>query len=361
MPIATFPRAVLPGLLAAGLCAAMAGPAAAFEFRNGRFVPVQATPIERFSLFGGNRAGDLTFLGGLELKGRAPFTGLSGLERLPGRDAFLAVTDRGHWAILDVTRGARGTLAGVRTTIAQLPVDTERRRRGPDDEDAEAIRLLPDGSAVVSLERRHRILRYDPKGRRTMRVPHLVPDEELRRNKGFEALAVAPIGSPLGGAGLVIAEHSIDENGDHFAAVLSGSRKGIFKVKRTDEFDVTDADFLPDGDLIVLERSYLGRLSLRIRLRRIDGDTIRPGAVVDGPTLMTAGLAAEIDNMEGLAIYEDERGTVLTLVSDDNGSFLQRTLLMEFLLEPGVEPPTVRAPDADDGAVPVPRMRPTRT
>ena len=36
----------------------------------------------------------------------------------------------------------------------------------------------------------------------------------------------------------------------------SGPRAGVFSVKRTDDFDVTDATFLPDGDLVVLERKF---------------------------------------------------------------------------------------------------------
>jgi hypothetical protein len=37
--------------------------------------------------------------------------------------------------------------------------------------------------------------------------------------------------------------------------------------------------------------------------------------------------------MEGLAVHRDGRGrTIITMVSDDNGSILQRTLLLQFAL-----------------------------
>ena len=47
----------------------------------------------------------------------------------------------------------------------------------------------------------------------------------------------------------------------------------------------------------------------------------------------------EIDNLEGLSAHRGAGGaggaTVLTLVSDDNFSFIQRTLLLQFaLIEP---------------------------
>jgi hypothetical protein len=41
----------------------------------------------------------------------------------------------------------------------------------------------------------------------------------------------------------------------------------------------------------------------------------------------------QIDNMEGLSIHVDSVGaTVLTLISDDNLSILQRTVLLQFKL-----------------------------
>ena len=43
----------------------------------------------------------------------------------------------------------------------------------------------------------------------------------------------------------------------------------------------------------------------------------------------------QIDNMEGLAVRPGENGeTLLTIVSDDNNSLLQRTLLLQFALPP---------------------------
>jgi hypothetical protein len=57
--------------------------------------------------------------------------------------------------------------------------------------------------------------------------------------------------------------------GNIFAAVLSGPRKGVFTVKRSGEFDITDGAFLPDGDLLLLERSFSMADGVGMRLRRI--------------------------------------------------------------------------------------------
>jgi hypothetical protein len=68
-------------------------------------------------------------------------------------------------------------------------------------------------------------------------------------------------------------------------------------------------------------------------MRRIGLADIKPGAVVDGPMLLEVDLGYEIDNMEGLSVHRSGDGDlVLTLVSDDNFSILQRTLLLQFTL-----------------------------
>jgi hypothetical protein len=70
-------------------------------------------------------------------------------------------------------------------------------------------------------------------------------------------------------------------------------------------------------------------------LRRIYGDGIAKGQVADGPVLFTADMAYQIDNMEGMDVWQRADGaTMVSLVSDDNHSILQRNLYLEFVLHP---------------------------
>ena len=49
--------------------------------------------------------------------------------------------------------------------------------------------------------------------------------------------------------------------------------------------------------------------------------------------IFEADLGDEVDNMEGIdAFVTGEGDTVLTMVSDDNFSMIQRTLLLQFTL-----------------------------
>ena len=109
--------------------------------------------------------------------------------------------------------------------------------------------------------------------------------------------------------------------------------KGIFHIARKGEFDITDGDFLPSGDLLLLERRFNMADGIAMRLRLIQGDKIEPGATADGEVLLEAGLAYQIDNMEALDVWQNEAGeTRITIMSDDNHSILQRNILLEFKL-----------------------------
>lgn len=61
--------------------------------------------------------------------------------------------------------------------------------------------------------------------------------------------------------------------------------------------------------------------------------TSNRAAPVDGPPLIEADFAYQIDNMEGLSINRNASGElILTLVSDDNFSPFQCSPLLQFAL-----------------------------
>jgi len=115
--------------------------------------------------------------------------------------------------------------------------------------------------------------------------------------------------------------------------VLGTNHVTRFSVKRTDEFDVSDCTILPPDDLLLLERRFSFVRGIAIRIRRVPLSSLMEGAVVDGRTVIEADLAFEIDNMEGISIHRTTDGeTIITIVSDDNFSVLQRNLLLQFAI-----------------------------
>jgi hypothetical protein len=142
-----------------------------------------------------------------------------------------------------------------------------------------------------------------------------------------------PKGRPLAGTLIAISERGLDPQGNILAFLVGGASPGQFAVRRTNNFDISDAVLLPGDDLLILERKFSWVAGVGIRIRRIALSSIAPGALVDGPSIFEADLGQEIDNMEGIDAHVTAEGdTVLTMVSDDNFSLLQRTLLLQFTL-----------------------------
>lgn len=283
--------------------------------------------------------GAFEFAGGLEMTSNLEHFGAnSGFRFTDGGARFLGVTDTGFWFHGAVERDGEGRPTSVTGfQMRPIPDRTGAFSNDKSDTDAEGLTIGPDGTVVVSFERHHRISEYaNPEGfspawRRD--VDFVVPENEIRNNRGFETIAYAPGASALAGARVAVTEKSIDEAGNIFAAVLEGPLRGVFKIARSNEFDITDGDFLPEGDLLILERRFSMADSVGMRVRRIKGGDIRPGATVDGEIVLEADFNYQIDNMEGMDVWQNAAGqTMLSVVSDDNHSLLQRSLYLEFKL-----------------------------
>lgn len=303
-------------------------------------IQINARKIENFRIGSGEtRFGPLEFNGGLELTSvNRDFGSLSGLRFMEPGSSLLAVSDNGFWLSATMGRDA----AGHPVSFDQARIVEMQNADGESSSvkwNTDAEGLLIDGDKVtVSYERNHRITTGTLDHNtliftgRNEKLP--VPARELRSNRGFETLAKATDDSPLQGARVAVSEKSLNTSGDIFAAVMEGPQQGIFYVKRTGEFDISDGDFLPNGDLLLLERSFSMASGVAMRIRQIRGADIKPGATVDGPVLFAADMAYQIDNMECLDIWQRADGaTMISLASDDNHSILQRNIYLEFRYE----------------------------
>lgn len=281
----------------------------------------------------------LSFLGGIELSSSEPLFGAFSSIRFRDEQSFLGVFDTGYWIEGRILRDAEGRLVGLEA-IRLAPLLDASGRESPSKYLVDAESLALDGErAFVGFEQRHRVVTYAPLadlGKALPSAPLAFPFDLdiLHSNGGFESLVIAPKGSQIEGGLVAITEKSFDENGNIYAAIVGGPLAGEFRVRPHDEFEITDATFLPDGDLLLLERRFSIATGVGMRLRRLEGASIRPGAVVDGEILFEANYRSQIDNMEGLDAIPAADGSVrLIVVSDDNHSILQRTLMLEFRLE----------------------------
>jgi hypothetical protein len=283
------------------------------------------------------RFGALEFRGGLALTSSEPaFGGISGLRVDADGSHFLAVTDNGSWL-----RGRMlykdGRLSGV-ADMEMAPLlgadGSPLAARGWFD--AESLEN-DNGTLYVGLERVEQIVRfnYARDGLLARAEPLKVPADfkTFKFNKSLECLAMPPKGSLLAGTLMVITERSLNAQGNHRSYLLDGDRAERFSVVRSDNFDVSGCTILPPADLLLLERRYSVARGVAMRIRRIPLSRLKAGAVVDRSQLIYADLGFQIDNMEGIAVHKNAQGeTIITLVSDDNFSVLQRNLLLQFAL-----------------------------
>ena len=117
--------------------------------------------------------------------------------------------------------------------------------------------------------------------------------------------------------------------------LIGGPAPGTFSVRRSDGYDVTDLAFLPDGDMLILERRYSPAGSSPCGCGAYAGADLGPGAVLDGPVLMEASGAADRQYGGAGGERRSKGETLVTIASDDNYSCFQRSLVLRFAL---VEP-----------------------
>ncbi|MCF1461410.1 hypothetical protein FS827_08750 [Agrobacterium vitis] len=282
--------------------------------------------------------GKLEFLGGLDLTSSDSLFGAwSSIRFRPDGKRFIGVLDTGHWISGEIKRDEKGRLSGIDGVSLAPMLDREGRSNAPKRAmDAESLAIRGD-KIYVGFEQRHRIDQYPLDGFETAKpeksLPLPFPKTVLKSNRSLEMLTASPAQGPLAGGLVTITEESLDAKGNLYAGVVDGPHPGGFKLVRRDDFDVTDGAWLPDGDLLLLERRFRFPSGLGMRVVRVKGDSIKPGALVDGEILLEADQTFQIDNMEGLDVVDMGNGDLrLILVSDDNHFMLQRTLMLEFRL-----------------------------
>jgi len=285
--------------------------------------------------------GKLTFRGGLNLFGRSRhFGGFSGIAIDASGTTLLAVTDAGAWMRATLDYNGRWLKSFDEVSLGPIlghdgkPLQTEAER------DAEGLALASGdtqaGQAYVAFEREQRILRYafDPARFGPPSGVVRLPKEAgaMSANQGIEAVALIHAGR-LKGTIVAFSERLKDRNGNLKGWLIGGPTPGAITVRRLGGFDITDAAGLPDGGLVILERRFRYSEGVKMRIRRIAAAELKPGKLIAGEVLLEATDRLNIDNMEAIAVHRSRAGeTILTLMSDDNFSPLQRSLIMQFAL-----------------------------
>ncbi|MEO1749513.1 MAG: esterase-like activity of phytase family protein, partial [Pseudomonadota bacterium] len=231
----------IAGTVAVTLCIATPAPVHANEFVKP--VSITARPIANF-LIGSDQQkfGPLTFLGGLEMDSREQhFGAISGVE-FAGENIWF-VTDTGFWLQGNLNRDASGAPEAITaTSIGEITAEGGARFSNKWEADAEGIAIAQDGTIIISFERDHRIAQYQWDGVDLGFIEEEqppVPLYELRQNRGFEGVAVAPDSFAYPQAIVGLSEKSLDRarNIMGFVNPPGPSNAFEFSLLRTDNFD----------------------------------------------------------------------------------------------------------------------------
>lgn len=254
------------------------------------------------------------------------FGGLSGIIVEPER--MLLVSDRS--SLWTAVRPAGGDIA--------VPLHWEVQRLirdGRSRPDSESLALRPDGTVVIGLEGEHALLELPPSG--GWRMGALPPPlRAAPANEGIEALTTLADGNLL-----ALVEGSIDDDGRHLAMVLDGGKGRTLGYHARSGYKPTGADRSGDW-LFVTERQMafpLG-LSARVTAIRLADGRVPDNGLPEPIELARMVQAGSTDNIEGIAAEpgSDPGSYRLWLVTDDNFSMIQRTLLLVLSWRPGPVP-----------------------
>ena len=251
------------------------------------------------------------------------FGGFSAIETTDNGAGFVALSDK---AVVASGRFGRDN-HGIITAVTAGPI---RFLNGPDGlplgkyrTDSEGLALLPDGQAYVSFERDARVAHYDTIAGPGIVIAQPQAFKAMQRNSSLEALAVDRAGTL----------YTLPERSGSLTTPFPvyRYRNGVwdqpFNLPRRGLFLAVAADIGPDGKFYLLERQFHGLSGFASRVRRF---AIGADALTDEETLLQTA-PGQHDNLEGLSVWRDSTGILrLTMISDDNRLFVQRTEIVEY-------------------------------
>ena len=302
---------------------------------------ITSANLDRFALLtSATSFGHLTWRGGIELTSpNKKFGGLSGLVMADECTSLRAVSDAGRWITADVAYTGNALSGLTSSSIAPILDDRGKPPPGKLWGDAEAITTGPGGKTIVGFESRTRIGAYDlaRKGFKA-RFQSLNPPKEIAKgpqNGELESIGYFGTGA-LAGNYLAVAESNFDTQGSTKAWVWNGNRSIAFSIRQLENYEITDLAILPDGDVLILQRSYNLTTLPGMAIGRLSARDIGAGKTVALETLLEVKIPFyAIDNMEGLAVCERNGELRVNILSDNNfKTDVQRTLLLQFAYTP---------------------------
>ncbi|MDG2523595.1 esterase-like activity of phytase family protein [Caulobacter segnis] len=282
------------------------------------------------------KIGNFTYAGGIAITS-SDSTRLHGLSTLTvlGDQRIMSASDDGDLFEARLVLDENDRLVGLKEAKIEPLLGLDGKPlSGKEWADAEGMTILPNGDRLVSFERNHRIWRYPAAGGAPVVAPS--PQTIFPENEGMEALAYYP----AAGADAYIVG---GEEGEVWVCKLSGGCQSAPPQMGPDiAYGLVAVSAFNGPAVALMHRAYDPIQGNRIQVSLInDPTTKRRFPLVSDRFTLQAPLTR--DNFEGLAVSSNRAGGVrLYLMSDDNFSARQRTLLLAFDWIP--PPPQPAAP-----------------
>ena len=284
--------------------------------------PPVAMTVERVPLAPANPSaatlGEFHFAGGIAIHPTDPAVRLHGLSdiEVASNGQLVAVGDEGEIFHARVRLDREGRLVDLGDGhLAKLTGRDGRPLDTKETSDAEGLAVLPNGDLLVSLERQHRIWRYPVDGGPPVDAPS--PLVTFPENLGMEAIAADPTRGP--DAYITAGEDS----GQTWRCSLNAGCTAGPTIQKAPEFGVVAARHYATNRTVWLLRSFDPAVGNVIVIRIVDdrGQTVHEERLRRPLT---------VDNIEGVSVVRRGRQVRFYLLSDDNFSAEQRTLLLAF-------------------------------
>ena len=264
-------------------------------------------------------------LGNYEIKIKSPdFVGFSALHVSNFGKNLLALTDRSRYFDAIIIRDASFQITDLKIEKSGTLLSSKGEALSGRNTDSEALAVLSNEGFYVSFESNHRVMYHKTLSSAGQFLPKHPDFENFHFNKGLESLATDSNGT------LYAIPESPPTGESTYPIYKLNNKKWevIAKIKPTQDFLISDAYFMPNNDLLLLERAYDWSSGFRTQLRvlKIYGNTIKKQYKI-------LELESGKYNHEGVSVWKNEFGSYfLTIISDNNFIPFITTEIREFKL-----------------------------
>jgi len=251
--------------------------------------------------------------------------GLSAINVHQSGKRFVTISDRGKYFIGNIERDNAETIIDIQIIESGSLLNSAGEHLSGRNTDSESLTTIDNQAFFISFESNHRIMFHESLQAAGTFLPKHADFKKFSPNKGLEAIAVNSKGQIF-----AIPEEPPGEDVDFPLYKFNGETWSIFsRFPTSGSFLVTDSVFLPDGDILILERDYDWSVGFKMQLRLLHLNDY----TITGQTALLS-LNSGLHNHEGLSLWQNEsKQFFITSISDNNFLPFVTSEIKEFKLQ----------------------------